>query len=150
MKLKEIERCKEIALRRFGVAPEVTVNWNLNGLTAGYCFYKPDGTSEIRLNQAMAIAEGDAFNATIAHEYAHAVDWALDVKEGKTKKVEQHGARWAQIMNNFGLPATRCHSYQSAVAVRHVEKFKYRCGCGPVQLVGPKVHRKLQNGSVYV
>ena len=149
MKYEEIERCKKIAQQVFGIAPEVEVSWDMRGLTAGWCMYQPDGTSKIRLNGDIALAEGDAFVSTIAHEYAHAVDWALDFKAGMLRKQEHHGWQWRRIMRAFGYPPVRCHSFESAVAVRHVEKFKYRCACGPVQLVGPKVHKKLQQGAMY-
>jgi SprT protein len=149
MKLIEIERCKRIAQARFGVDPEVTVDWSLRGLSAGFCRYLAGGNSHIKLNAKIAAAEGDKFTETIAHEYAHAVAWAVAHKLGWPKVRDHHGYEWQKVMNAFGYPATRCHSYESAVAVRVVEKFKYRCACGPVQLVGPKIHRKIQNGSKY-
>jgi SprT protein len=150
LKFTEIERCRIIAQDRFGVMPDVTIDWGIRGLTAGHCKYKAGGASEISLNADIALAEGEKFAATIAHEYAHAVDWALDFREGHRRKQEHHGYRWRRIMVAFGHPATRCHSYESAAPVRMVEKFRYRCACGPVQLVGPKVHRKLQLGATYI
>jgi SprT protein len=149
MKLTEIERCRKIAQSRFGVDPQVTVAWSLRGLTAGYCKYLPDGTSEITLNQNIAIAEGEKFVQTIAHEFAHATAWALAHARGERRITAHHGREWQSIMNCFGFPAERCHSYESATAVRLVEKFRYRCGCGPVQLVGAKIHRKIQSGAKY-
>jgi SprT protein len=151
MKLTEIERCRQIARARFGVDPEVDVNWEQRGMAAGRCQYLAGGKALIRLNAKIAAAEGDKFISTIAHEYAHAVAWMLHWKlHGETKLKDHHGWQWQQIINAFGYPAERCHSYESAVPVRVVEKFRYRCGCGPVKLVGPKVHKKIQAGSVYV
>jgi SprT protein len=149
MKLAEIERCRKIAERQLGVSPPVTVRWALRGLTAGYCKYLPGGASEINLNAKIAEAEGDKFTKTIAHEFAHACVWAHQFRQGKHRVTDHHGPVWQEIMNLFGYPAERCHSYESAEAVRHIEKFKYRCGCGPVQLVGPKIHAKIQRGSIY-
>ena len=150
MKLIEIERCKVIAQDRFGVSPEVTVDWSQRGLAAGRCKYLAGGKAHIRLNAQVAAAEGDKFVATIAHEYAHAVAWMLHWKRhGDTRLKDHHGWIWQQVMNAFGYPAERCHSYESAQPTRVVEKFRYRCGCGPVKLVGPKIHKKIQNGSVY-
>jgi SprT protein len=151
MKLTEIERCRVIAQARFGVDPQVTVDWTQRGMAAGYCKYLAGGSAKIRLNAAIAKAEGDSFVKTIAHEYAHAVAWALFHKRnfGALRMKDHHGWQWQQIMNAFGYPADRCHSYESAVPSRVVEKFKYRCGCGPVQLVGPKIHAKIQRGSKY-
>lgn len=150
MKLIEIERCREIALARFGVDPQVTVDWSLRGLAAGRCKYNSGGTSHITLNAKIAAAEGDGFVKTIAHEFAHAVAWAMHSKRhGDVRMKDHHGWQWEQIMNAFGYPAERCHSYESAQPSRVVEKFRYRCGCGPVKLVGPKVHRKIQAGARY-
>jgi predicted SprT family Zn-dependent metalloprotease len=149
MKLTEIERCRKIAEARFGVSPAVTVRWALRGLTAGYCKYITGGASEINLNAKIAGAEGDKFVSTIAHEFAHAVVWAIQHTQGLRRVTDHHGPLWQQVMNAFGYPAQRCHSYESAEAVRHIEKFKYRCGCKAVQLVGPKIHAKIQRGSIY-
>src|SRR5881394_976264 len=149
MKLAEIERCRKIAEARFGVSPPVTVRWALRGLTAGYCKYVPGGASEINLNAKIAGAEGDKFIETIAHEFAHAVVWAIQFKQGARRVTDHHGWLWQSVMNSFGYAAERCHSYESAEAVRHVEKFRYRCGCKAAQLVGPKIHKKIQMGSIY-
>ena len=150
MKLTEIERCRVIAQARFGVDPQVTVDWSQRGMAAGYCKYLAGGNAKIRLNAKIAQAEGDSFVKTIAHEYAHAVAWAMYHKQhGGERMREHHGWLWQQVMNAFGYPADRCHSYESAAPTRLVEKFKYRCGCGPVQLVGPKIHAKIQRGAKY-
>ena len=150
MKLTEIERCRKIAEQRFGVNPHIAaIKWDLRGLTAGYCKYLPGGNSEIRLNAKIAEAEGDGFTSTIAHEFAHAVVWAIQHANGARRVSDHHGPLWQQVMHAFGLPAQRCHSYESAEAVRYVEKFRYRCACGPVQLVGPKIHKKIQLGARY-
>ena len=71
MKLTEIERCRVIAQARFGVDPQVTVDWSQRGMAAGYCKYLAGGNAKIRLNAKIAQAEGDSFVKTIAHEYAH-------------------------------------------------------------------------------
>ena len=147
MRLAEIERCREIAIRLWNVSPEVEVDWSLRGLGAGECQFLKSGASRIRLNADIAAKVGhEEFLSTIAHEFAHAVDWAYAKLHGVQES--GHGARWAAIIRSFGYPAQRCHSYD-AVAVRHVEKFRYVCHCGPVQLVGPKIHRKIQAGAVY-
>ena len=41
-----------------------------------------------------------------------------------------HGTEWKYVMRILGVPATRCHDYDTEnVKVRHVQKFSVVCNC---------------------
>jgi SprT protein len=98
-------------------APDVSLN--LRGVCAGRAAY-----STIWYNPAIASANLEKFiTRTVPHEVAHIVDRRLNGSSS-------HGPRWKKIMGDFGVPATRCHSYSNGVVkTRELKRFDYRCEC---------------------
>lgn len=84
----------------------------------------------------------DMVNDTIPHEIAHIVDFAI---HGRS---DGHGKKWKRIAHSLGCTGKRTHDY-SLEKARVTTKYVYRATCGNETKVGPKVHRKIQTGSVY-
>lgn len=105
------------AMPQPGRVPDVSLK--LRGECAGRATY-----STIRYNPMIASANLQEFiTRTVPHEVAHVVDQRL---HGSSS----HGPRWKKIMKDFGVPATRCHSYSNGVVkTRELKRFAYRCEC---------------------
>jgi predicted SprT family Zn-dependent metalloprotease len=109
----EVDRVLKIA-REFGVDIQPTIDWKLQGLTAGYAWWAGPKENHISLNAHIAAHERAAFDETVAHEVAHLVTFR---KWGN--RASAHGAEWRYVMYLFGYPLTkRCHNYKSAHKVR--------------------------------
>lgn len=145
----EISRCAEVFLRNHGMVCVASVSWDLRGLTAGKARH-----SHIRLNEAMAIAEGPNFVDTVAHEYAHCcvnllrLDYMMKHADRAPRGAHwrSHGSIWAGIMREFGWPAHRTHCYQSAKRAIERRSYIYACGCHEHKISIVR-HRKIQNNT---
>lgn len=135
----EIKRVQLIAYARWGVEIDPAVRWDVRGVVAGYA----RGSTLIRLNPAIARAEGEAFTQTVAHEFAHLVT------NVRFPRARPHGAEWASIMLAFGREARRCHNYESAVPTRRKVMRQYHCSCcAAAIMVGPRHHAAIQRGAI--
>jgi len=94
-----------LALVRFN-PPTIILN-NRFTRTAGQC-HQDD--NYIQLANKFFIRNEAAMLATILpHELAHQADFNLF---GHSEKKCGHGAKWAEIMVNYGLPANKYHSLE--------------------------------------
>lgn len=141
-----------------GSAGEVL--WNLSGLRAGvFAVRIVRGSSPlltIRLNRTLLARVGEgAFLQTVAHEYAHAVVWALlqargRIRKGDREEFRPHGTLWRSVMERFGHPPERCHAYP-VEKIRTVRSFPYRCGaCRREYRLGAIRHRRLEKHPGYL
>ncbi len=92
---------------------------------------------------------------TVAHELAHWVVYKRwveqwDHNKGRWTGPRAHGRQWAAVMRTFGVPADRCHSYDTTNArVRRVQRgFKYSCKCRTADFTIVR-HNKVRRGQTY-
>lgn len=121
------------AMPQPGRVPDVSLK--LRGECAGRAGY-----STIRYNPMIASANLEEFlKRTVPHEVAHVVDQRL---HGSSS----HGPRWKKIMGDFGVSATRCHSYSKGVVkTRELKRFTYRCECRTYSLTSI-LHNRMRRG----
>lgn len=119
------------------------ITYDLRGRVAGWARYS---ANSIRLNADLLRNNEEAFlHRTVAHELAHLVAhrvWAGGVSR-------PHGKEWQSVMNFYGVPANRCHSYKT-VSARKGQQFDSHCGkCGKHILIGATRFRNLSGGVIY-
>ncbi len=135
-----------LAEQRFGRSfVRVAVFFDLKGRTAGQAWFPAQGEPFIRLNMELLRANHEDFLVrTIGHEVAHVVDRVI---AGRAR-IRPHGASWRAVMAAFGLPATRCHQYQTTAARKPSQTFPFRCGCRTWQFTIVR-KRRVARGVVY-
>jgi len=114
------------------------------------------GKWELNFNMVLCAENVEDFIAQVVpHEVAHLLDHQVyDMNAprydrfGKRKRRQPHGANWARCMAVLGVPAKRCHNYDTSNAkVRKTTVYKYKCTkCEHVLEMGAKRHNKQQNG----
>jgi hypothetical protein len=137
---QEIVRCREVIRAkgwpdvRFKVLWGVRAEWK-NG-HASVKIHAREGAIRVEylvsFNRCVAVAAGEAFRQTVAHEVAHIVTFArmFDICSAqdnprafirqwnallKTYQWGFHGREWGAAMDAFGWPAKRRSSYGMAV-----------------------------------
>ena len=87
----------------------------------------------------------DFLSQTVAHEVAHLLAYDL-----YGSQIRPHGRQWQLIMTDvFGLPAHRCHQYDTSRSAR--KEWLYQCQCsGNVIPLGTIRHNRAQRGTVYL
>lgn len=116
-----------------------TVNYKLRGLTGG----RMNSDGQLDINVVLLRENWDHYlTQTIGHEFAHHIQFKYFPSH------RAHGAAWARVMVALGLPADRCHEYDTENAqVRKKNKFEYTCdGCGGTLILGPVRHKHQQAG----
>ena len=89
--------------------PPPIIRFDLRGGVAGRAHY---GKNVIQFNPVLLDQNPEVFvKQTVGHEVAHL---AAFVKSGGG--IKPHGSEWARVMFSIGLPARRCHNYDTSVA----------------------------------
>ena len=122
-----VERYFALAEERFGrVFKRVEVFFDLRGRTAGQAWFPADGPPFLRFNlELLKGNQEDFLIRTVGHEVAHVVDRVI---VGRAR-IRPHGPSWRAVMAAFGLPANRCHQYQTTPARQPRRTFPFRCEC---------------------
>lgn len=120
-----------------------TIEFGLRGRVAGWAYYL---RNKIRLNDELFAQNEDVFiTQTVGHEVAHIV--ARQLHSGNLSR--PHGIEWQRVMAVFGLPANRCHDYETAPARVH-KKYECVCSkCDKIFLFSASRFGKLQRGVNY-
>lgn len=157
MAREEIERCAAVlrhCMSAYAVEPHtVRVLCDLRGRSRAGIAYPH--LSTIRLSPSYAVALGEAYRATIAHEYAH-----LAVRRGEEvqglQRSRPHGTRWQIVMRVLGHTPDRSVTSDEAAKceavpwARRASKYLYRCAAGHEHKVGVQRHRNMRRGSNYL
>ena len=110
----------------------------------------------VTLNKSLLLSATDEIiGQTLPHELAHLIDFALhpwnftgvrDVNGFRVRnKRNIHGPTWKAIMRLFGKQPKRCHSMDTTLSARTVQKRHiYSCQCGREHTLGPRHHLKVQ------
>lgn len=86
--------------------PKVT--FDLRGTTAGKAFA---ATNELKFQPTLLFENADKFiEQTAGHEVGH----LLARFKYRGQKIDPHGSEWQSVMWYLGLPATRCHNYDTS------------------------------------
>ncbi|MDY6943323.1 MAG: SprT-like domain-containing protein [Pseudomonadota bacterium] len=117
----------------------VAVEYSLRGCAAGRA-----GPKKISLNPVLLRENESSFLAQVVpHEYAHCAVMQL------WPRAAPHGRHWKMVMELLGAPARRCHPFDTRnVRQRRLRRYRYRCGCGPVELTSIRHHR-IERGAAY-
>jgi len=161
--LSELERIERLTLECTGL--DLTFSdgrfghllWDLRGLKAGVFSARKNGRGywalALRFNLSIIRSVGPKhFLPTIAHEYAHAVVHALEIRRGRGSGEDftPHGALWRSLMERFGHPPERCHIYPATPARKKTE-YHYQCGaCRKDYRLGPVRHGRLKKRPGYL
>jgi len=123
-----VERCIVLAERHYGRAfPRIPVCFDLRGASAGEVKERRTRRGQVtplrfRFNTWVATRHMEDFlGETVPHEVAHFVTRHL--YKGR-RNLKPHGPEWRRVMVEcYGLPPERCHSYE----VPH--PYIFRCAC---------------------
>lgn len=124
--------------------PFPQVRFDLRGLCAGQALQRDNC---IRINLTLFRENVEQYlRQTVGHELAHLVCWHVH-----GHRVRPHGAEWRQVMHVFGLPAQRCHTYDTARSRgrRVLTTFPYQCRCRIRQMTIIRHRRMLRRPGYY-
>ncbi len=126
--------------------PIPVVRFDLRGRTGGQALIREN---VVRVNSVLLAENFERYvKQTIGHEVAHLIAHA-QFGAGVGRRIKPHGYEWQSVMHVFGLPADRCHQYDTSNArIRQTRKYAYSCNC-KVHEVGPTVSRKIAMGHKY-
>lgn len=160
--LDKVEQCYVTCERHYHrTYPRPTTYFDVRGAKGGYAV---SVRNELHFHPVLAAENFDHYIAqTVPHEVAHIIDYhnrqhntdpmmnALnEFMRGRRKKRDIHGPSWKAVMGVLGVPATRCHSYDTTNVKIQKTKYMYRCGCAEPISVGPKVHNRIRmRGATY-
>ena len=136
-------RAKLLALNiGMQLVPEVViVKFNVRGVVAGWAYH-----DHIRLNPVLFKKNRDDFlKQTVPHEYIH---YVLANKYPKLKI--HHGPMWEQYMNYIGLPANRCHNYDTTEVKqkKNLEYYHINCAC-KTHTISSILYNRISQGKRY-
>lgn len=122
--------------------PMPTVHYRKRGRTAGMAYLH---AYTIDLNPVLLQENEDHFiHHAVGHELAHLVAY-----RHFGARIRPHGREWQAVMQLFGLPAERCHHYDTANSqLRQQKRFVYKCACKEHQLSAIRHNRSLR-GTAY-
>ncbi len=123
--------------------PMPYIRLDLTGSTAGQAWPQKH---LLRFNPTLLRENRDDFlRQTVAHEVAHLLAYEL-----YGSGIRPHGRQWQSIMTAvFGLPALRCHNYDTSRSTR--KEWLYHCRCdGKVIPMSTVRHNRAQKGTVYL
>lgn len=123
--------------------PVPTVRFDLRGLTAGMASMK-DGKTSVRVNMDIyRDNQAHYLNQTIPHEVAHLVAHAVF-----GPRIQAHGKEWKHVMEFFGCPADRCHTY-AAKPARNIKTYTYKCACRSHKITSIRHNKMVRAERVY-
>lgn len=109
---------------KYQVTNKPTLEFKKIGKSAGY-FIPRDNVIVLNPDFYTNHAD-DMINNTLPHELAHAyAHYHFRIKLGMRIKV--HGPSWASVMNFLGLPAERCHTYDTDGIGRNTRPYSGFC-----------------------
>lgn len=122
--------------------PMPTVLYQKHGRTAGMAYLR---TYTIDLNPVLLLENEEHFiHHAVGHELAHLV-----AHRQFGPRIRPHGREWQAIMQLFGLPAERCHHYDTTNSqMRRQKRFVYKCACKIHELSAIRHNRSLR-GTAY-
>lgn len=132
-------------LEHYPAVPSPDVLYDLKGHTAGQAI---SSRNQIRLNLALlkdSRYSDDMLNDTVPHEVAHIV------VRFHFPLARSHGWEWQTVMNKFGVPATRCHNYETEAARTRKatsRPYPYHCQC-QTHWMTKLIHGRIQKGREY-
>lgn len=85
----------------------------------------------------------DTLKTVCGHEISHLAAFQKYGRAGIG-----HNALWGGVMNKLGLPATRCHNYDTACVKAPQITFQYKCNC-KVHIVSALDHGKILKGQKF-
>lgn len=113
-KLKQlcVERVRhyvDLGNDKLGIAlPYPRISFDLGGTTAGMAFY---GNNQIKFQPVLMFENSEDFlTQTAGHEVGH----LLARFRHRQMRIKPHGNEWKLVMWTLGLPANRCHNYDTA------------------------------------
>lgn len=123
----------------------VSMSFDLRGQTAGK--YYP-AQCLVRFNPFIAAKHFEHYvSHTVTHEIAHHVIYQLFGTRRQT--IRPHGIEWQALMQRYGVPPQRCHSYDTSdLPVREQRRFDYHCDCSVHQLSATR-HNRIKKGQRY-
>lgn len=119
------------------------IRLDIRGESAGQAL---PGKHQLRFNPVLLKENREHFmRQTVAHEVAH-----LLAHELFGPKVQAHGKEWQAIMIKvFGLPADRCHNYDTQRTSRR--PWLYQCKCeDKIISLSTIRHNRAAKGTVYL
>lgn len=126
--------------------PTVKIYFDLRGQAAGKVTFQENSAPVIRYNMKLLLENEERFlSQTLPHEVAHVVARSLF-----GTGIRPHGPEWQGVMHLFGVEASRCHDYDTSRSrVRRLQRYNYKCGCGPHQLTSIR-HFRILRGQSYL
>lgn len=99
----------DLANNKLGLHMEYPrVEFSLRGTTAGRAWY---GKNLIQFSPILLLENPDTFiRQTAGHEVGHLMAHARH----RGQQIDPHGREWRNVMWTMGLPATRCHNYDTS------------------------------------
>lgn len=136
------EECYVLAERHYGRSferPDICLD--LRGQSAGMAYPQ---VNRLRFNPLLYRENSRHFlQQTVAHEVAHLLAYRLH-----GKNIRPHGTQWQNIMLQvFGLPAERCHSYRLPPAWKTL--YAYACRCRQHDFSAQR-HARVRKGQCYL
>ena len=139
---QKVKECIAKAEARFGRTFKYpTIDYKLRGVAAGRAYYYGN---HIKLNPVLLHENRETFiKQTVPHEVAHLIAFQV-----YGSRIRPHGKEWASVMNLFGCPANRCHSYD--VTPAHTRKtYEVKCGCKTHSVTSIRYNRMVKGISSY-
>jgi len=105
--IKQVDHYLLLAERKLKIViPKPAIRFSITGRTAGRAWYHKNliefNPKILRLNAQDFLVE------TTGHEVAHLIAHARHKGQ-----IKAHGSEWTSVMWTFGLPAKRCHNYDT-------------------------------------
>ena len=107
----KIAECFKKASEKYNCSfPEPTIKFDLKSTTAGTA---TAGKWLLRFNLILLHENEKHFiDHVVPHEVAHLVARKC-LQKPDAKRMRSHGKEWAEVMELFGIPADRCHFYDT-------------------------------------
>lgn len=139
---RKVLACMNILREHYPSLKDPEIRYDLKGHTAGMA-----NASYIRINVDLLYTEhkDDMLNQTIPHEIAHVAQRQLFPCS------KPHGREWAHFCYLLGIPAERCHNYETTAARKRSKMprpFVYVCSCRKHYLT-KILHKRILQGRYY-
>lgn len=120
----------------------VGIRFDLKGRAAGMACRRRSQYYVRYNSEACRKYTDEQVNGTVPHELAHIV-CMMRPELGKN-----HDAGWKRVCRSLGGSDERCHTMQ-LTSGKACYRYEYNVN-GEVILIGPKIHRQIQNGAVRI
>ena len=143
--INAVSICLQQAEKRFGRHFKLpSIQFDLTGRAAGM-YLSGQTQKRIRFNPYIfAKFFQDNLNTTVPHEVSHYIS---DILYG-LGNIRPHGIEWQQIMQSFGVEATRTCNYDlEGIPVRRYRRYSYHCSCTSHSLTSRR-HNKVCRGEM--